>query len=70
MEMTRPSKSKKFKLFNIKCGEVLVLNATMEQLNYIMIELLKGKYFVQEKKTDDEFLEECIQKMGLLTKML
>jgi len=69
-KMTRPSKSKKFKLFNIKCGEVLVLNATMEQLNYIMIELLKGKYFVQEKKTDDEFLEECIQKMGLLTKRL
>jgi hypothetical protein len=66
--MTRPCKNKKFKLFNIKSGEVLVLNATMEQLNYIMIELLKGKYFVQEKKTDDEFLEECIQKMGLLIK--
>ena len=62
-KMTRPSKIKKFKLFNIKSGEVLVLNATMEQLNYIMIELLKGKYFVQEKKSDEEFLKECIGKM-------
>lgn len=62
-KMTRPSKIKKFKLFNIKSGEVLVLNATMEELNYIMIELLKGKYFVQEKKSDEEFLKECIGKM-------
>ena len=69
-KMTRPSKTKKFKLFNIKSGEVLVLNATMEQLNYIMIELLKGKYFVQEKKTNEEFLEECIEKMGSITKRL
>jgi hypothetical protein len=60
-KMTR-IKEKKFKLFNIKSGEVLVLNATMEQLNYIMIELLKGKYFVQEKKSDAEFLEECMKK--------
>jgi hypothetical protein len=60
-KMTR-TKEKKFKLFNIKSGEVLVLNATMEQLNYIMIELLKGKYFVQEKKSDAEFLAECMEK--------
>jgi hypothetical protein len=54
---------KKYKLFNIKSGEVLVLDATTEQLNYIMIELLKGKYFVQEKQTDTEFIEDCMQKM-------
>ena len=54
--MTRPQKMKKFKLFNIKSGEVLVLDATMEELNYIMIELLKGKYLVQEKMSDSEFL--------------
>lgn len=57
------NKEKKYKLFNIKTGEVLVLDATNEQLNYIMIELLKGKYFVQEKKNDDEFIEDCIEKM-------
>ena len=54
---------KKYKLFNIKTGEVLVLDATTEQLNYIMVELLKGKYFVQEKKTDTEFIEDCMEKM-------
>jgi len=54
---------KKYKLFNIKTGEVLVLDATTEQLNYIMVELLKGKYFVQEKKNDREFIEDCMEKM-------
>ena len=57
-KMTRPQKMKKFKLFNIKSGEVLVLDATMEELNYIMIELLKGKYLVQEKMSDEDFLRE------------
>ena len=60
-KMTRPQKTKNFKLFNIKTGEVLVLDATMEELNYIMIELLKGKYLVQEKMTDSEFLRETKQ---------
>jgi hypothetical protein len=53
------SKNKQFKIFNIKTGEILRLDATMEELHAIMIALLKGKYLEEEPKTDEEFIEEC-----------
>ena len=53
------SKNKEFKIFNIKTGEILRLDATMEELHAIMIALLKGKYQEEEPKTDEEFIEEC-----------
>ena len=48
-----------FKIFNIKTGELLVMNATDEQLNSIMISLLKGKYYVNDTLNNDKFLDEC-----------
>jgi len=48
-----------FKIFNIKSGEILRLEATTEQLNTIIIALLKGKYFSKESKKDDDFINEC-----------
>jgi hypothetical protein len=48
-----------FKIFNIKSGEILRLEATTEQLNTIIIALLKGKYYSKESKKDDDFINEC-----------
>ena len=52
---------KEFKLFNVKTGELLVLDAQFDDLNEIMILLLDGKYSSNEIKTDDEFLLETQQ---------
>lgn len=49
---------KEFKLFNVKTGELLVLDADFNELNEIMILLLDGKYTNYEPKTDEEFLLE------------
>jgi hypothetical protein len=38
---------------------VLSLNATLEDLNTIMLALLKGKFQKQDVKTDEEFIAEC-----------
>jgi len=53
-----------FKIFNIKTGDVLRLDATMEELNQIMSELLVGKYQEIIPKTDDEFITECHNILG------
>jgi len=50
---------KVFKIFNIKTGDVLRLEASMEDLNNIMTHLLVGKYKELVPKTDDEFLADC-----------
>ena len=51
---------KKFYLFNIKTNECLQLNATLEQLTFIVIEILKGKYYEPIKLTDEEFLQQFL----------
>ena len=53
-----------FKICNIKSGDVLRLDATMEELNQIMSELLVGKYQQIIPKTDDEFITECHNILG------
>ena len=52
--------NKYFKIFNIKTGELLELRSTMDELHTIMIALLKGKYLVQPKKSDEDFVLDCI----------
>ena len=47
-----------FKLFNIRTNEVQELNATKEELDFVVISLLQGKYQKMEKKTDEEFLQD------------
>jgi len=47
---------KQFKILNIKTGEVMRLNATMDELNYIMNALLQGRFSEHEIKTDEEFI--------------
>ena len=52
-----PKHSKKGYLFNIKNGELLRLETSMEDMNKIVSEILKDKYKKTIPKTDDEFLE-------------
>jgi hypothetical protein len=56
--MDKPDKE--FKLFNVTTGELYTLNSGLdEELNTIVIALLRGKYDEQTIKTDDEFIEMC-----------
>jgi len=50
---------KTFKIFNIKTGKLMRLEATMDDLHMIMVALLKGRYQEQEIKTDEEFIFDC-----------
>jgi len=56
-----PEEEKEFKILNIKSGEILKLEATIEELTNIIVLLLQGKYGTYEKKTDEEFTEDCIK---------
>jgi len=47
------------RIFNIKTGEILRLNATFEELTIIVVELLRGKYENTAPKTNEEFLRDC-----------
>jgi hypothetical protein len=51
---------KTFKLFNIKTGELWLLDATLDDLTFIVSELLRGKYAKKERKTDIEQISEAI----------
>ena len=55
------SVDKEVKIYNIRTGEIQQLDATKEELDYIVVSLLQGKYQQIEKKTDAQFLEECRQ---------
>jgi hypothetical protein len=55
------SVDKEVKIYNIRTGEIQLLDATKEELDYIVISLLQGKYQQINKKTDEEFLEDCRQ---------
>jgi hypothetical protein len=52
---------KMFKLFNIRTGELLRLDATNEELTFIVIELIKSKFRKTIPKTDEEFIAECLE---------
>ena len=47
------------RVFNIKTGEILRLNASFEELTTIVVELLRGKYETHKTKTNEEFLQDC-----------
>jgi hypothetical protein len=48
-----------FKIFNIKTGEIFKLESTTEELNQIVIALLKGKFQENIIKTENDFLKDC-----------
>jgi hypothetical protein len=55
-----PETPRAFRVFNINTNEVLELKATFEQLNFIVVSLLQGKYQENVVKTDDEFINSLI----------
>ena len=58
-ENNQEQQQKKSKILNIKTGEILRLDATIEELNIIMVALLRGKYGKQQIISDDDFIENC-----------
>jgi hypothetical protein len=55
-----------FKIYNIKTNELFTMNATIDELNYIVISILKGKYQKNKEKTLEEFLYDCEQAINTL----
>jgi hypothetical protein len=54
-----PDSLQEFRIFNIKTGEILLLNCEKEILDKMMVLILKGKYERNEIKEDDVFLRDC-----------
>ncbi len=48
-----------FKIFNIKTGEIYILNAYTSELNTIMLALLRGKYGNKIPQIDNDFIKDC-----------
>ena len=53
------NEEKIFKIFNIKTGELKVLKPDYENINYVVLEIIKGKYLEVFPKTDDKFINDC-----------
>ena len=47
------------RILNIKTGELLELCASLDELTFIVVSLLKGKYCDPIVKTDEEFVRDC-----------
>jgi len=54
-----PDSPKDVKIFNIRTNEVLQLRATTEQLNFVVIHLLQGKYYRPDPLSDQDFVKQC-----------
>lgn len=52
-------KKKEYKLFNIKTGELIRIDATKEDLTEIIKILLKNRFQKESKKSDEEFIRIC-----------
>lgn len=59
--------SRDFKLFNIKTGELYILNSNFDDLSTIVISILKGKYEKPLIKTDIEFRDSVKKHMNSIT---
>ena len=51
---------REFRILNILTGEIVVLGNQFDDINTVVIELLKGKYDDLYVKSDDEFIESCV----------
>ena len=60
MEDTTDNNEKTFRLFNIKTGELLRMEASMGDLNNIMSSLLSSRYTDPVIKNDTDFINDCI----------
>jgi hypothetical protein len=53
------TEKKEFKILNIRTGEQLRVDATMEDLTTVVVALLRNKYGKPVKHTDEEFVSNC-----------
>jgi hypothetical protein len=53
------TEKKEFKILNIRTGEQVRVDATMEDLTMVVVALLRNKYGKPEKQTDEEFVANC-----------
>lgn len=67
MRTIHPGFSKNVKIFNIRTGQVLRLEAEKSVLDTIVIALLKGKYDAVDKSTAEDFVSEC--RNAIITKI-
>jgi hypothetical protein len=51
---------KEYKLLNIITGEIYKMDANIDDLNTIMRELLLSRFSRNISKTDDEFIQSCV----------
>jgi hypothetical protein len=52
--------TKPLRLFNIKTGEILRLNASFDELTTIVVALLRGKYADMPVKSDEDFIKDAV----------
>jgi hypothetical protein len=60
MEDTTDDNEKTFRLFNIKTGELLRMEASMGDLNNIMSSLLLSRYTESVEQNNTQFINTCI----------
>jgi len=58
-EIVHPDSPRKYKLFNLRSGEIQRLDASFDTMTQIVVALLKGKYTKVREKSDEIFLSEC-----------
>uniref|UniRef100_A0A6C0HJV7 Uncharacterized protein n=1 Tax=viral metagenome TaxID=1070528 RepID=A0A6C0HJV7_9ZZZZ len=63
----REKKQRKSYLFNIKTGEWLQLHANLDQLTFIVVQLLHGKFHREEEKSDEVFIAEAMDSINEMT---
>ena len=61
MRTIHPGFSRQVKIFNIRTGQIMRLDADKYMLDKVVVALLKGKYRKQEPLTDSEFIASCRQ---------
>ena len=66
MEDTTDDNEKVFRLFNIKTGELLRMEASMGDLNNIMSSLLLSRYTEQVEQTNNQFVKTCVDSIHRL----
>ena len=49
---------REFKLYNVKTNELLIMDYDFDDLTFVMVALLKGKFEEPQRKTDEEFLQD------------
>ena len=66
VEENLDANEKTFRLFNIKSGELLRLDASMGDLNNIMSSLLCSRYTEQVEKSETQFIDDCLSSISRL----